>query len=149
MTGNSRSVRWVTWMFRIGAVVDAAAALALASPGGSVLRQLAYPGVDGSQLAYAEGTRSALPLMLGWTLLLAWGAHRPIERRMLLLLTMPVVVGFMAVEAVDVQLGHATLVGSLPTLGLQSVLGAGFALAYALASRAASVEVSGRGAYER
>jgi hypothetical protein len=66
-----------------------------------------------------------------------------------LLLTLPVVVGFMAVEAVDVHLGHATLAGSLRTLGLQSVLLAGFAVAYALASRAASVEVSGRGTYQR
>ena len=132
------SVKWVTLMFWTAIVVDAVAALALASPGGSIVRQLAYPGVDPSQVAYADGTRSAFPLMLGWTLLLVWGVRRPVERRMLLLLTLPVVVGFVAVELVDVYLGHAILSGTLPTLVLQAALVAGLITAYRAADQAAT-----------
>jgi hypothetical protein len=73
--------------------------------------------------------------MLGWTLLLAWGARRPIERRALLLLTLPVIAGFMALELLDVNLGHADIGGTLPTLMIQSVLAAGLVVAYAAAGR--------------
>jgi hypothetical protein len=74
----------VRLMFWVGIVVDAVAAVALLAPADSPIRQLAYPGVLGSQAAYSDGTRTAFPLMLGWTLLLVWGLQKPIERRMIL-----------------------------------------------------------------
>jgi hypothetical protein len=57
---------------------------------------------------------------------------------MLLLLTLPVVVGFVAVELVDVYLGHAILSGTLPTLVLQAALVAGLITAYWAADQAAT-----------
>jgi hypothetical protein len=127
-------------MFWVGVVIDGVAAAALLAPADSPIRGLAYPGVLGSNVDYADGTRSAFPLMLGWTLLLAWGARRPIERRMLLPLTVPVVGGFMAVEFLDIHLGHAALAGTVPTFMLQSLLVAGLSVAYMAAGRLAAGE---------
>jgi hypothetical protein len=96
--------------YLIGVLVDSIAAVALLTPAGSPIRTLAYPGVDPSEVAFADGSRTAFALMLGWTVLLAWGARQPIERRIVLLFTaFPVVVGLMATEI-------------LPTLALQTVL---------------------------
>jgi hypothetical protein len=120
MSGRSRTV--VLGVFLIGVVVDAVAALALALPAGSPVRQLAYPGVDATQTAFADGARTAFPLMLGWTILLAWGAFAPVERRALLLVTLPVVLGFVVVESLDISAGHASLAGTAPTFAIQTVL---------------------------
>src|SRR5512147_2662807 len=103
------SMSLVRLPYVIGVLVDALAAVALLTPAGSPLRTLAYPGVDPSQVAFADGTRTAFALMLGWTVLLAWGARRPIERRVLLLFTaFPVVLGLMATEILDVANGYAS-----------------------------------------
>ncbi len=128
-----RGAGFVIGIYIVGGVIDAVAALALALPAGSPIRTLVYPGVGASQVAYADGTRTAFPLMLGWTLLLAWGAFRPLERRALLLMTVPVVVGFMAIEVLDAQDGYASLTSSLPTLALQTVLVAWLVGAWAVA----------------
>jgi hypothetical protein len=125
----------VKLMFWIGIVVDAVAAVALLSPADSPIRQLAYPGVLGSQIAYSDGTRTAFPLMLGWTLLLVWGVRRSIERRMILLLTLPVLVGFMVVEILDVNVGHASVGGTLVTLLIQCAVAGGILVAYLAAGR--------------
>jgi len=122
----------------VGAAVDLVAAAALASPAGSPLRQLAFPGADPDLLAYVDGTRTAFPLMLGWTVLLLWAAGRPVERRAVLLFTaVPVVVGLMVVELIDVGSGHATIDGTAPTLVLQAALTSAFVAAYRLAGSAA------------
>ena len=125
----------VRLMFWVGIVVDAVAAVALLAPADSPIRQLAYPGVLGSQAAYSDGTRTAFPLMLGWTLLLVWGLQKPIERRMILPLTLPVLVGFMVVELLDVSVGHASAAGTLVTLLIQSALSVGIVVSYLAGGR--------------
>jgi hypothetical protein len=124
--------------YLLGVLVDAIAAFALLTPAGSPIRTLAYPGVDASQVAFADGSRTAFALMLGWTILLAWGARQPIERRLVLLFTaFPVVVGLMATEVLDIANGYASASGTLSTLGLQTVLVAIFLGSYWAARRAA------------
>jgi hypothetical protein len=56
--------------------IDAVAAIGLALPAGSRVRRMIYPAVtaDGE---HAAGSRSAAPLMAGWTVLLAWSGPRP------------------------------------------------------------------------
>jgi len=136
----------VRGMFLVGIVVDAVAAVALLAPADSPIRQLAYPGSIGSQIAYTDGTRTAFPLMLGWTLLLVWGLQKPIERRMILPLTLPVVLGFMAVELLDVSVGHASASGTLVTLLIQSALSVGIVVSYLAAGRSERAAASSPGA---
>lgn len=125
-------------LYIVGAVVDAVAAVALLSPAGSPIRALAYPGVDATQIAFADGTRAAFGLMVGWTVLLAWGARRPVERRMVLLLTaFPVVTGLMVTELIEVASGRASVPGTLGTLVLQAALCAIFLAGFIAARRVA------------
>ena len=133
---TTRTRRLVVGICVLGAIVDAVAALALASPPDSLLRRIAYPGVASGQVDFAEGTRTAAPLMLGWTVLLVWAAARPVERRAVLAATALVVAGFVVVELSDVGLGNAALGLMLPTLALQLVLATWFVVAWALARRA-------------
>jgi len=122
--------------YYIGAVLDAFAAIVLVSPAGSPLRAIANPGVDPAQVDFADGTRMAFGLMLGWTLLLMWGARRPIERRVVLMLTaFPVVTGMMFAQVLDIAGGHANASGSAPTLLLEAVLVATFTASYVLLGR--------------
>jgi len=125
----------VRLMFWIAIVVDAVAAIALLAPADSPIRQLAYPGVLGSQIEYSDGTRTAFPLMLGWTLLLIWGVQRPIERRIVLALTLPVLAGFMVVEILDVNVGHASVAGTLMTLLIQCAVAGGIVVSYLAGGR--------------
>jgi len=123
--------------FYIGVVVDAFAAIALLTPANSPIRAAAYPGAIASQLDFADGTRTAFGLMVGWTVLLAWAARRPIERRAILLLTaLPVVPGLMLGELLDVSGNHATGAGTAQTLVVQAVLIAIFVGGYVAAGRA-------------
>lgn len=114
-----------------GAVVDAVATLGLALPARSRLRRLIYPAIRANQIDFVEGSRSALPLMAGWTALLLWGWRKPAERRAILALTaVPVVAGFVAGEALDIRRGYADRRRSLPTFVLQAVLAWLFAAGY-------------------
>jgi hypothetical protein len=123
--------------FYVGAVVDAFAAIALVSPAGSPIRAAAYPGAIATQVEFADGTRAAFGLMVGWTFLLAWAARRPIERRTVLLLTaFPAVPGLMLGELLDVAGNHATSGGTVQTLVVQAVLVAIFVAGYIAAGRA-------------
>ncbi len=50
----------------------------------------------------------AASLMLGWTLLLAWTARKPIERRSVLLITLPVLLGISLVTLIGHLTGNAS-----------------------------------------
>ena len=152
-SGNARTFRLVGWTYWLGAAVDALAAAALLTPAGSPLRQIAYPGVDGSEVAFADGTRTVFGLMAGWTVLLAWGARRPIERRVILLITaVPVIAGFLVTEAMDLAGGYATWPATLPTVAIQVtlmvVLVASFLAAERLAREPAQVPARARARFD-
>jgi len=73
------------------------------------------------EYTYAIGLAAAL--MAGWTVLLVWGAVRPVERRGLLLITaVPVVAGLMAAGVNSVVGGFLAFADALPTLILQVVV---------------------------
>ena len=50
-------------------------------------------------------------LMIGWTLLLLWAVRKPIERRVVILLTaFPVVLGMFIISLIEVLHGNAFLI---------------------------------------
>ena len=123
--------------YYVGIVIDAFAAVALLTPADLPIRAAAYPGAIATQLDFADGTRAAFGLMVGWTVLMAWAARRPIERRAILLFTaFPVVAGLMFGELLDVSGNHATSAGTAQTLVIQAVLIAIFVGGYIAAGRA-------------
>jgi hypothetical protein len=80
----------------------------------------------------------AAAMMLGWTVLLGWGAMKPIERRGLLLLTaFPVIAGLIASEAAIVIMGAVPSGALAGTWVFQGCLIVLFITAYIFASKQA------------
>ncbi len=75
---------FVKGVYALGIAVDGAEAVILAI---GFFEAMA----GGADPASVQARAVAFALMAGWTALLAWGLARPIERRGLLLLTMPVI----------------------------------------------------------
>ena len=98
-----RIVQSICW---IGVAADALWAVALIHPqfyGLLTGKSLAPPELD-QRLVMGI----AASLMTGWTLLLAWVAANPVERRAVMLLTaVPVIAGLTIVAAVGMINGHA------------------------------------------
>lgn len=89
MNGRLHFIRFVYWF---GAIGDAISTLAMLFPAQLLMvdRSFLSPATRG---AFAAGAA----LMLGWTILLAWGSFEPIARRGILLMTaIPVVPGLAA-----------------------------------------------------
>ncbi len=98
-----RIVKSICW---IGVAADALWAVALIHPqiyGLLTGKPLAPPDLD-QRLVMGV----AASLMTGWTLLLAWAAANPVERRAVMLLTaVPVIAGLTIVTAIGIVNGHA------------------------------------------
>ena len=72
----------------------------------------------------------AAVFMIAWTLLLFWAYKKPIERRMVALLTLFVLVSFIIVEALGVRNNVLALDKALPTMISQFVWSILFTFAY-------------------
>lgn len=90
-------------------------------------------------LAPEQGFRVGLlygaPLMIGWTILLIWADRKPVERKSILPLTLPVVAGYILFEIYTLLAGLTSLVGVMPLLILQLAMSAMFVFSYRNASR--------------
>ncbi len=73
-------------------------------------------------LEFSFGLSSAVPLMLGWTLVLAWGLVKPVERRGLLLCLVPVVAGYMFIYISAITNGLLNAGSAFPVLFSQTIL---------------------------
>lgn len=84
---NISSTSILRLMFILGAVVDGAIAVSwfLIASGASIPNIL--NGYTGAGSDYQLAMCVAAMFMTGWTILLAWGAIKPVERRDLLLIT--------------------------------------------------------------
>lgn len=81
--------------FYLGALTDGLAVIPMLFPGIGI----ALFGGDSSRItdAYRYAMGIGASLMVGWTVLLIWGALKPVERRAILLITLfPVVAGIVA-----------------------------------------------------
>ncbi len=86
------------------------------------------------------GLLTAAPLMIGWTILLFWADRKPIERKVILLLTVPVVAGYVLVEAYNILSGVTTLGEMLPLFASQTCMSALFVVSYLNATSVAVVK---------
>ena len=115
------AIGFVRAVFITGAVLD-----------GLTLVPMLVPGVGGAMFGIAEFSPTpeytyamglAAALMAGWTVLLIWGAVRPVQRRALLLFTVvPVVVGLLASGINVAARGFFGWADILPSVIIQSVI---------------------------
>jgi hypothetical protein len=109
-----------------GAVTDAFALVPMLFP--SVARLLW--GFEHPSGSYVFAMGYGASLMLGWTLLLLWAYQRPLERRVVALLTLVVVAGLVTTEIVVVARGDLSALRMIPTWLIQSALVGLFGKAY-------------------
>ena len=120
---DTHVVRWLRFSYRAGALVDALAAIGMASPRlyGPTLRFDRRFRRGGPEFTYAM--RVGAPLMAGWTVLLLWADRRPLERRGVLPITVvPVIAGLMANDALAVRAGKLSGRSVAPVRALQLAL---------------------------
>lgn len=134
-TNRIRFIRFVYWL---GAFADAAATLAMLAPAEML-------SVSQSQLTAA--TRAAFAagaaLMLGWTCLLIWASADAVGRRSVLLLTMiPVIPGLAASMFYGYRRGSMPLASTAPMWCAQTVILLLMGIAYWLGGREARSTVS-------
>ena len=112
--------------FAAGAVTDAAALVPMLSPAMARI----FWGLDDldGKYRYAMGFGSAL--MAGWTSLLAWAYLKPRERRFVSILTIQVILGFVAVEILAVRKSVIKPAKMVPSWMMQAALTGLFALGY-------------------
>ncbi len=76
------------------------------------------------------GLVNGAPVMMGWTLLLFWADRKPVERKVILLLTLPIVAGSVLVEVYGVLTGLTTLSAMLPIFISQACMSILFIFSY-------------------
>ena len=123
---ENRRARILKIAFLAGAITDAFALVPMLSP--SMARLLwGFEDVTGSY-RFAMGYGASL--MAAWTVLLLWAYRRPLERSFVAALTVLVIYGLVATEAVAVIAGDMAASRMIPTWLLQAGLLALFAGGY-------------------
>jgi hypothetical protein len=132
-TGKN-SVRWLRVSYALGALVDGIACVQLLVPAlfGALYRLPDFhPG-----LAYTYMAGTAASLMFGWTVLLMWGSHKPLERKGILLITVvPVILGLVVTEGWAVAMRFLLVGPLIPIWLLQGALILLFMYSYLHATR--------------
>jgi hypothetical protein len=124
----NRSTVFLRIAYWAGAILDAAMLPPMLVPaiGGAIF---GIPDFHpGAEYRYAMGVGASL--MLGWTLLLIWADRKPVERREVLLLTLPVIFGLIGSNAFAAVCGLVSPGRILPILVLQFSLMVFFLGAY-------------------
>lgn len=117
-TANTPAARRLRIAFAAGAVTDAVALVPMLFP---PVASFLW-GFEQLGDAYVFAIGYAASLMLGWTLLLVWAYADPVPRRFVAALTLVVIAGLAATEAIVVARGAMPLARVTPTWLLQLAL---------------------------
>ena len=79
---------------------------------------------------FGYAMRSGAPLMVGWTVLLIWADRKPMERKGVLLIVIPVVVGMALNQITAIPIDVSSVGAMTPIWILQAVLIALFTFSY-------------------
>ena len=116
----NRSTLFLRIAYWIGIILDAVLLPPMLFPAvGAAMFGIAdfHPGPEYRYAMYVGAS-----LMLGWTLLLIWADRKPLERRGVLLLTLPVILGMTGSSLFAASSGLVAPGRILPILLLQGIL---------------------------
>ncbi len=109
---------WLRLTFWIGAIVDAAAAMMLTFPAINSFLTGLPPAVDSPLFRNTIATAAAL--MWGWTALLIWASHKPVERKNVMTITLVPVLSWLTAERIFALVSQQVdPVRNIPLLVLQ------------------------------
>lgn len=122
-------IKWLKISYWSGAVIDAITALMMFFPDAplfsTITRDLPRNPYERFQLW------EAAPLMVGWTVLLLWANHKPLERKGVLLITViPVILGMAFLNVYAFCTGLAAMDKVLLPLIMQTLLTILFTASY-------------------
>jgi hypothetical protein len=128
------AVFWLKLSFIIGAVVDALALIPMVVPW---VAKILWGFEDFNGIYYfAMGMGASL--MAAWTLLLLWAFRKPLERRMIALLTMLIILGIAAAEILALSRGDIAAGKLVGTFILQTFLLLLFSYSFVISGKIAS-----------
>lgn len=94
-----------------GIIVDGIVAVQMLFP----KLYLSFNGIDlVPDMGVRYGLLNGAPLMIGWTLLLLWADRKPLERKGVLLVTLPVIAGYVMIEMYAIATGLGSWDHTLP-----------------------------------
>jgi hypothetical protein len=125
-----RSIRLLRICYWWGIVADAVMAVLMVFPR-LFIRFMRVDLVPSPGFNY--GLRMGAPLMIGWTLLLFWASRKPVARKDIMLLTLPVIAGYMVIELYTLIARLSSLAATLPLLVMQAGMASLFVFGYATA----------------
>lgn len=139
----NRSATWLRISYWAGALIDVLAAVQMLVPGIFAATNQLTDFDPPFAYRYAMGMGASL--MLGWTVLLVWASRRPVERKVILLITIfPVIVGMVLNEIGAVSAQFITAGALAPVWIMQAVLIVLFGFSYLYASRSENAKQPAR-----
>jgi hypothetical protein len=126
-----KAIIWLKIGFIAGAVVDTMALLPMLVPWAAKI----FWGFSGFTGIYYFAQGMGASLMLGWTLLLLWAYHKPLERRFILLLTIIVVISMRVSDVIGIYERYVDAVKLLPSFVISLILLFLFGYSYFISGR--------------
>ena len=123
----NKEILWLRISYWVGAIVDALAAVQMLFP---KLYTLTSDTGFTPNTEFGYAVRLGAPLMVGWTAILIWADRKPVERKGVLLIVVPVLVGEALSQITAIPSGISSVGAMMPIWILQAVLIALFTFSY-------------------
>ena len=120
-------ILWLRISYWWGIIADAVMAILMLFP--KLFVRFMNVDLD-PDTGFSYGLRYGAPLMIGWTILLLWADHKPVERKGILLVTLPVVTGYVIIQVYSLVAGLASLGQTVPLFVMQAGMISLFTFSY-------------------